>query len=514
MLGASNVPAHAAPPSRHPMINWGACPHYSAAVVQSLGYTNVARFRRLMARTDCGTLRVPFDYGRPGGRQITIALTRLEATDPAHRLGSLAVNPGDPGASGYLMPIDLLLTTSGGPVGSRIVRSLNAKLNERYDLIGFDRRGVGYSTKYSCPSTPRRGPGPSGSVTEETARGDFAAMVNTNRTCGSSKPRFLASLTTVNMARDLDMIRRALGERKLSYLGATWGTRLGAVYRSLFPAKVSRMWLESAVNPQSRLDMLEADRAKATAMNFSRLAAWIAAHNDTYGFGSTGEQVEAALAQLRQSYDANPRTFSDLDRPVDGSLIAELAAQPTRAGWATVAQALTELRDATGPTAPPSIADRSGPRNGEGPPPNGAPEGNNRTLNQAVVCNEDTGRRDFESAWAAYQQRLQLYPTTGRTSSFVPACAGWPPPVEPVTLRHSAGSLVLSGHRYETESPYTSTRAMQSAIGGTVFTVEDDVRESGLHEPECVRRILAYFDTGDPGGDGCSGYRGEGKGRP
>jgi pimeloyl-ACP methyl ester carboxylesterase len=339
--------------------------------------------------------------------------------------------------------------------------------------------------------------------------------VNSNRACGNSKRRFLRSLTTVNMARDLDAIRRALGESELSYLGATWGTWLGAVYRSLFPAHVSRMWLESVANPQPGLDLLEADRAEATATDFSRPAAWTAARDDTYRFGSTGEQVEAALAQLRQSYDANPRTFTDLDRPIDGSLIAELAASPTRVGWSTVAEALAELRDATGPTAPPTVkAYLTGSGRGDERPPTGVPEGNNPTLAQAVVCNEDTGLRDFASAWAAYQQRLQLYPTTGRHSGYVPSCAGWPLPVQRVALRHTAGSLVLSGHRYETDSPYTSTRAMQAAIGGTVFTVEDDVSESGLHVPGCVRHIVAYFKTGDPHGDGCPGYQGAGKPPP
>jgi pimeloyl-ACP methyl ester carboxylesterase len=88
-------------------------------------------------------------------------LTRLKASDRAHRLGSLAVNgfPGDPGASGYRTPFDLLLTTSGGQgadPGASIDRSLYRKLHERYDLIGFDRRGVGYSTEYSCPRSRGR----------------------------------------------------------------------------------------------------------------------------------------------------------------------------------------------------------------------------------------------------------------------------------------------------------------------------------------------------------------------
>jgi hypothetical protein len=160
-------------------------------------------------------------------------------------------------------------------------------------------------------------------------------------------------------------------------------------------------------------------------------------------------------------------------------VIAELAASPTRVGWSTVAEALAELRDATGPTAPPTVKalfggsrDGGGKGGGDESVPSGLPEGNNPTLNRAVVCNEDTGLRDFDGAWAAYQQRLQLYPTTGRYSDYVPSCAGWPLPVQRVALRHSAGSLVLSGHRYETDSPYASTQAMQAAIGGTVLPSE------------------------------------------
>jgi hypothetical protein len=197
-------------------------------------------------------------------------------------------------------------------------------------------------------------------------------------------------------------------------------------------------------------------------------------------------------------------------------LRGEPFSRPTRVGWSTVAELLAELRDATGPTAPPTVKAFFGGfgRGGGDGVPTGAPEGYNPTLAQAVVSNEDTGRRDFASAWAAYQQRLQAYPTTGRYSDYVPLCAGWPLPVQRVTLRHSAGSLVLSGHRYETDSSYTCTQAMQAAIGGTVFTVEDDVPESGLHVPKCVRHIVAYFKTGDPDGDGCPGYRRGGKGVP
>jgi hypothetical protein len=91
-----------------------------------LGFQNVTWFRAAMARTDCGTLNVPLDYARPRVRWITIAVTRLKAIDQAHRLGSIAVNPGGPGGSGYLMPFSLSEPHSAA-----------ARLNERYDLIGI-----------------------------------------------------------------------------------------------------------------------------------------------------------------------------------------------------------------------------------------------------------------------------------------------------------------------------------------------------------------------------------------
>jgi hypothetical protein len=135
-LGTVAVPANAE--NGRSTLTWQECPDYSDDVLRSRGLRDgdFAEFRRLLARTECGTLSVPQDYRDPSGKQITIALTRLRATDPRRRLGSLAVNPGGPGGSGYLMPIELVMT--------------DTELNGRYDLIGFDPRGVGYSTKSNC----------------------------------------------------------------------------------------------------------------------------------------------------------------------------------------------------------------------------------------------------------------------------------------------------------------------------------------------------------------------------
>ncbi|MEV4172317.1 alpha/beta fold hydrolase [Nonomuraea sp. NPDC049709] len=472
-LGALAVP-------EPPAIAWRDCPAYSDDVLRwsGLAEKDFPEFRRLFGRTECGTLKVPQNYADPGGKQITIALTRLKATDRKRRVGSLAVNPGGPGGSGYLMPIELVM---GG-----------AKLNDRHDLIGFDPRGVGYSTKVKCAAGRPKPPGP-GPVTEEEARRIYAETVKGNQECGKSDPGFVGQLTTANVARDLDRIRAALGEPRISFLGVSWGTWLGTVYRSLFPGKVRRMWLDSQALPVPRMDVFTEVRAMATDRDFRRMAGWIAGRDDTYGFGSTEEEVVSALTRLREKYDADPLTFTDIDVTIDGRMIAGAAGQPSVA-WPDVAEVLKELVDATGPEAPPALKRAFGD---ERPPmPADAPERQNRVANVSIFCNEDLGPRTFESAWNAYQQRLKRYPVTGEASTFFPLCAGWPLPAQAPKLRHSGGSLVLSGHLHESPSPYEWTLETQKVVGGHVVTINDDVHGSALRTPACLTKVVAYFETG------------------
>src|SRR4051794_9206985 len=187
VAGATAAPASAAPPAA--TVHWHQCPQYSDAAIEATGVPpeRLSEFRALWARTDCGTVSVPLDYRKPAGKHITVALTRLKATDRAHRLGSLAVNPGGPGGSGYLVPISLILRG-------------NAALNERYDLIGFDPRGIGYSTKVNCPPPDRGTPPAPGPLTEATAKQLYDDTVRMNQACWKTDPALLGQLTTANVA--------------------------------------------------------------------------------------------------------------------------------------------------------------------------------------------------------------------------------------------------------------------------------------------------------------------------
>jgi pimeloyl-ACP methyl ester carboxylesterase len=491
------APAGATGGGSAPEVAWRTCPAYSDDVLRGLGVSDgeLPAVRAQLARMECGTVSVPLDHRKPRGRRIDVAITRLKASDQAHRLGSLAVNPGGPGGSGYLMGLQITLLDNDA-----------RRLGERYDLIGFDPRGVGYSTKVNC-APPDRGeeePAP-GPITKEAAKAAFDLEAAANKACGDSDPAFLGQLTTENVARDLDLVRGALHERKLNFLGVSWGTWLGAVYRSAFPAAAGRVFLDSVAPPRFRLDAFEDSRAMADERGSARQFAWLARHDDTYHLGATPEQVHAAVLAMVRDFDANPRHYTDIPMVVDGSIIAVTARQPSEV-WPVTGTVLRELRESTGPTAPPTFKDIvvGEPRQ---PEPPGSPERQNPTMGRAAFCNEDPSRLDFEHAWAAFERRLADNPVTGRSLRFSAGCAGWPLPVQEYRLRRGPGSLVLAGHRHETVSVFEWTEEMRAATGGRTYTVEDDVHGSVLRVPECAADLVEYFTTGRIDG-GCPGAPG------
>ncbi|MGI5328738.1 alpha/beta fold hydrolase [Actinomadura nitritigenes] len=479
------VPAAAVGDRLVSTVAWKDCPSYSDEVISSLGYTGeqTTRFREQMKRMECGTVGVPLDYRHPDGRKISIAVTRLKAVDTGHRLGSLAIAPGGPGNSGYLDPLRVTLKNAE-----------LARLNDRYDLIGFDPRGVNYSTKTACVGTqpPDVGPGP---LTKASAEKLYRSQVADNAACGRSDPAFLGQLTTANVARDLDLVRQALGAGRLNVYGLSWGTWLGAVYRSMFPGHTGRVFLDSTAPPWTRLDEHAKGTAAATERNFARMAAWLARYNATYHLGATAKQVRSAVLRLRHDYDAAPKTFTDLATPVDGASIAQLASS-TSPSWPQAGRALAELREPTGAQAPPTVKVILGAPQGPGQeqPAPGAPEILNMTMNRATICNEDASRFSFSTAWAAYKERLKADPVTAYL--FDSGCFGWPMPAQETKLRRTPGPLVLSGHRYEFMSPYEWTWQMQAAIGGKVYTVDDDVHVSTQRADACAADVTAYFNTG------------------
>lgn len=502
---AASSSASASPPtgspavSSSPEVTWTACPQYSDAVLTYLRIrpTDFTRFRAMLDRMKCGTVSVPLDYADPDGQRITIAFTDLPATDQAHRLGTLAMNPGGPGGSGYLMPETLSLENA-----------TDAQLSTQYDLIGLDPRGTGYSTSYTCAQEwdPISGSLAVGRQSAAEVRAYYDDAETQAKACSTSDPAFLSQLTTANAARDLEQIRLALHEPTMSYFGASWGTQLGAVYRSLFPRSVGRMWLDSVVSPDSaNLEYRFSGSAAETEKTFALFADWLARHDSEYGLGDTPGEVTATVLKMRQAADAEPWQFTNVPVPLGGSFISYLAAA-TNLQWSQAAEALSAMKTAVnGSAAPSAVTSIVGEGSSSGTAPAGAPAQFNDTAQQAYMCNEDTSSRSFDALWANYQSNLQKDPITGDITALRPTCAGWTLPTSQVPLRAASGSLVMSAHVYEASTPYAWALLMQRRIGGTVFTVDDFIHGSADVTPACESHIVTYFDTGSTGGAGCPG---------
>jgi pimeloyl-ACP methyl ester carboxylesterase len=242
---------------------------------------------------ECATATVPLDYARPKAGTLDIAVTRMPATEPDERLGSLFVNFGGPGA-----PAVETLHTPG-------VIAAFASLNDRYDIVGVDPRGTSGTDAIDCKYTAPEQPFP------RPATVDRAALIASYRSyidqCLALNPRVLPYVSTANVARDMNSVRRALGEHKLNYLGYSYGTVLGAPLESMFPERVGRFVLDGAVDATWLNDPMRFNREqlRSSEMALARFFEACAANQEACsGFG--GEDPEATFDDLVERLNATP----------------------------------------------------------------------------------------------------------------------------------------------------------------------------------------------------------------
>jgi pimeloyl-ACP methyl ester carboxylesterase len=239
-LAATSPPTAAAAPP--PRIDWAPCGSAGAL---------------------CGRLQVPLDWARPAGPSISVGVARLPAGDPSHRVGTLFWNPGGPGAPGL------------GAVAFFPTIVFSAALRARFDIVGFDPRGVGSSEPAVACTAPLADPTISLFPRD---REQYERLVAHNRAVGESclqaSGPALGHLDTVSGARDVDAIRTALGEPHISWLGLSYGTMLGAQYGALFPDRVQRMVLDGALDHGLSMDRALASETAAVEDEFHRFVDW------------------------------------------------------------------------------------------------------------------------------------------------------------------------------------------------------------------------------------------------
>ncbi|PJJ00558.1 pimeloyl-ACP methyl ester carboxylesterase [Streptomyces sp. 2333.5] len=307
-------------------LSWEPCGTDVQSGAQSGGATEPPGFRE---RLECARLMVPRNYSDPGRSTMQVQLIRLKATGPGKRLGSLVLNPGGPGASGVNYLID-----SG---------SAFARLGQRYDIVSFDPRGTGHTDPVSCGS--KLSPPPTTGEDNSLA----AKEKRINEACGRYSGGLLPWVGTPNVARDMDVLRAAVHDDKLNYLGFSYGTKLGAVYAHEFPRKVGRMVLDSVEDPTKNTWQT----AVAQARGFQRALDDFAADCLHGASCPLGADPHHAQEQLRSWY----QKLLDTPMKVKGETVDETTyvyalreALYSRSDWPQLRQALAQLRrgDASG----------------------------------------------------------------------------------------------------------------------------------------------------------------------
>ncbi|MFI0368438.1 alpha/beta hydrolase [Actinomadura sp. 1N219] len=252
-----------------------------------------------MNNAQCAKVEVPLDHARPNGRKISIAVSRFKHTDEKNYQGVLFVNPGGPGGSGlaYAPALARWIGGAGHP-----------EVAAKYDIIGFDPRGVGSSTPqlscdphYSDPIRPDYVPG---SWKEERAW--IAKSKKYAEDCTKKFGWLLPHMRTTDAARDVDAIRAALGQKQISWYGFSYGTYFGATYATLYPSRVKRMVMDGNVNPKNIWYDSQLEQDKAFERNMKSWWAWTAKWDSVFHLGTTGKAVEAKYYEARAAAKKSP----------------------------------------------------------------------------------------------------------------------------------------------------------------------------------------------------------------
>ena len=292
---------------------------------------------RACGSNDCARLMVPLDYAHPEAKRIELAVLRVPARQ--HPIGALVVNPGGPGAPG----------TSYAAAGARVFR---APLLDHYDIVGFDPRGTGDSDPVDCLSDAdldaylARDPSPDDA--SET-RSYVAEQRAFGAGCARLSGALASHISTIEAARDMDVLRSALGQSRLDFFGASYGTKLGATYAELFPHRVGRFVLDGAVDVSADLETLTLQQAQGFE---TALRAYVDNCVRTTSSCFLGSSVDEGLAKIKgllDQVDAHPLP-TGTDRELTAGLAYAGIGLPLydRQYWILLSQALKAAFDGQG----------------------------------------------------------------------------------------------------------------------------------------------------------------------
>jgi pimeloyl-ACP methyl ester carboxylesterase len=440
-------------------------------------------------------LAVPLDYANPSRATILLAVVRKQATDPAHRIGSLITNPGGPGESGVEFIEQNYPAQPGQP--SHFGQALRAD----FDIVGFDPRGVGQSAPITCltdtqldsyvaldpdPTTPPE--------VDAVVAGDKAFDAG----CQTRSAVLLPYVGTPNAARDMDILRAALGDQKMYYLGASYGTYLGAVYAQLFPARLARAVLDGPLPPNLTERRLSIEQAVGFQDELTRFIADCATHPDC-PLGTDTTRAAQKLVDFFASTQAHPLPTAS-SRMLDGALAQTgvlVTMYDSPQAWPLLRRVLAQALAGDG-NGLLTLADLYNERD-----PNTGHYSNQAAANTAINClDHPSPVRSAGDVQAELPDFERVSPMIGASLAWGDlTCTYWPVPAQSQPHQiHYAGSppILVIGTIHDPATPYPSAKDMANQLGSSVLlTYNGDGHTAYARGSECINTAVdAYLTQG------------------
>ena len=438
---------------------------------------------RIPAGAECGKLSVPVDYTKPDGDVARLAMIRFKAT--GDKIGSLIINPGGPGESGV------------GAAAS-LVGAMPAAIRERFDLVGFDPRGVGSSTpavwcNSDADNDRQRADDqvdytPEGVAHIESETKDFVA-----RCVEKMGDDFLANVGTSSVIKDLDAMRAALGDQKLTYLGYSYGTRIGSAYAEAYPQNVRAMILDGAVDPNA--DPVEADIRQAAAFQtaFNDYAADCAKSPSCPLGTDPAKAVDVYKSMVEQLVNDPAKTRDPRGLSYSDAVVGTILPLYSPNLWRHLTQGLSELKNGSGDTML-ALADLYMGRDENG-------HYNNSTdVRVAVNCVDEPPITDRKTVVDEDRRAREVAPfmSYGQFTGNAPlgTCAFWPVPATSKPHRISVAGLppvLVVSTTNDPATPYQAGVDLAKQLGGTLLTFDGTQHTVVFQGDKCVDDIAATY---------------------
>jgi pimeloyl-ACP methyl ester carboxylesterase len=411
---------------------------------------------------DCGSVTVPQDWHNPhNGKTFSIALVRVHNNRETDPLGSLLMNPGGPGVSGVDDAVGL-------------IQELPNDVSRRFDLIGFDPRGVGRSAPITCLSAKEEDASYAADP-DPVAMAGFNQLVTLTKqleaACGKKYGSTLQLFSTEQTARDIDAIRIGLGESKINFLGYSYGTLLGGVYAELFPHNIRAMVLDGAIDPL----LSSQARSEAQAAGFQRafgdFVAWCKANANQCPISRDPQGAVVAAINKARTVQL---TYTDGRKVTSGWVfLGVIQAMYLKAFWPVLGQSIALLGQGN-PVGIMRLADAYAERN---------PDGSYSNLleaNLAVNCADFAKEPTVAQIRVLQSQWRQKYPLFGASSALgLLSCAPgeWPGKPDPYPIGPAKGAppILVVGTKNDPATPYEGTAKLANMLGvGEVLTWDGD----------------------------------------